>query len=168
MTDEQVYFLQTERIGFRHWAAFDFPLAVAIWGNPQVTRLIADLGNPSEEQAQARLSHELANQEAFGVQYWPIFVRESGENLGCCGLRPYRPAEGIFEVGSHILPKYWRQGYATEAVGCVVEHAFEHFAAVQITARIHPDNAASLALARRLGFSCVGIVREPRARRHHC
>jgi hypothetical protein len=68
MSDGHRYFLRTERLGFRCWTAADLPLAVAIWGQPAVTRLIADLGNPSEEQARQRLALEMANQDAFGVQ----------------------------------------------------------------------------------------------------
>ena len=112
MSDGQRYFMRTERLGFRCWAAKDLPLAVAIWGQPEVTRLIADLGNPSAEQARQRLAREMANQDAFRVQYWPLFLLDGGKHLGCCGLRPYRPDDGVFEVGAHLLPAQWNRGYA--------------------------------------------------------
>jgi RimJ/RimL family protein N-acetyltransferase len=106
MSDGQHYFLRTERLGFRCWTAADLPLAVAIWGQPAVTRLIADLGNPSAEQARQRLALEMANQEAFGVQYWPLSLLDGHEHLGCCGLRPHRPDDGLFEVGARLLPAH--------------------------------------------------------------
>jgi len=124
-------------------------LATAIWGDPQVTRLIADLGNPSPEQATERLVREIANHEKFGVQYWPIFLH-SGEHLGCCGLRPYSPA--VFEIGAHILPQHWGKGYATEALRCVIAHAFDACGATALFARHNPHNHGSGRVVRKLGF----------------
>lgn len=36
------------------------------------------------------------------MQYWPIFLRETDEHVGCCGLRPYDLSKGIYETGFHI------------------------------------------------------------------
>jgi RimJ/RimL family protein N-acetyltransferase len=145
------YFMQAERIGFRCWSAEDLPLAVAAWADPRVTRLVADLGNPSAEQARERLSLEMANREAFGVQYWPIFLLE-GEHLGCCGLRPSRPEEGVFELGAHILPAHWKQGYAIEAARRVIVHAFGPLGIKALFARHNPHNSGSVRIVDRLGF----------------
>jgi [ribosomal protein S5]-alanine N-acetyltransferase len=152
MSDRQAFFLRTERIDFRIWTAEDLPLAIGIWGNPQVTRLVADLGNPSKEQARERLAREMANQDAYGVQYWPIFMVDSGEHLGCCGLRPYRPEEGVFEIGAHLLPGRWGHGYATEALRCVVAHAFGPLQVRALFARHNPSNHGSGRVLEKLGF----------------
>jgi [ribosomal protein S5]-alanine N-acetyltransferase len=43
------------------------PLALAIWGDPEITRLV---GGPfSREQVRERLQREIANRERRGVQY---------------------------------------------------------------------------------------------------
>jgi RimJ/RimL family protein N-acetyltransferase len=146
------YFLRTKRVGFRCWAAEDLPIAVAIWGDPEVTRLIADLGNPSEHQARDRLAREMANQDIFGLQYWPIFLLNGGASLGCCGLRPYNPNDGVFEIGAHILPKYWRQGYGTEAVRGVIAYAFGSMNVQGLFARHNPHNKGSRRILEKLGF----------------
>ena len=152
MSDGQHYFLRTERLGFRCWTAADLPLAVAIWGQPAVTRLIADLGNPSAEQARRRLARAMANQDAFGVQYWPFFRLDGDKHLGCCGLRPYRPDEDVFEVGAHLLPARWGRGYATEATRGVIRHAFEVLGIRGLFARHHPHNRGSGRILEKLGF----------------
>jgi RimJ/RimL family protein N-acetyltransferase len=167
MREQPAYCLQTERIGFRVWTAEDLPLALAIWGNPQVTKLIADLGNPSEEQARERLAREVANREAFGVQYWPLFLLDGGEPLGCCGLRPCRPEEGVYEVGAHILPPRWRQGYASEALRCVVAHAFGPLKVRGLFARHHPQNHGSGRVLARLGFRYTHDEVMPQTGLHH-
>src|SRR5216684_4242363 len=79
------YFLKTERLGFSLWQPDDLPLAQALWGDAQVSRLI---GGPfSPQQVEQRLAREIAHLDSVGVQYWPLFLLRSGEFVGCCGLR---------------------------------------------------------------------------------
>ena len=44
----------------------------------------------------------------------------------------------------------------TEAVEALLAYCFEELAVHRVEALIHPDNAASIALAERLGFRCEG------------
>jgi ribosomal-protein-alanine N-acetyltransferase len=50
------------------------------------------------------------------------------------------------------------QGYASEAVEAVVQHAFDALGLTEINAYYHPDNARSERLLRRLGFVEVARV----------
>ena len=103
------FFLQTARLGFRRWSTEDLPLALALWGDPAVTRLIG--GPLSREQVRERLAREIATQESQGMQYWPLFLLATGEHVGCCGLRPYKPS--LLELGVHLKEEYWGKGYAS-------------------------------------------------------
>jgi len=150
MTQPVTYFLTSARLGFRCWTPADLPLALALWGNPQVTRL---LGGPfSPEEVKQRLAREIAQCEASGLQYWPIFLRASGEHVGCAGLRPYRPSERVHELGFHLLPAYWGQGLAEEAARAVILYAFGTVGASGLFAGHHPENAASRRVLQKLGF----------------
>ena len=148
-----MFFLKTRRLGLRHWSDADFPCASALWSDPDVTRLF---GGPfSDEEIRARLSREIAQQETDGVQYWPIFLLDSGEFVGCCGLRSYpsgEPAGTIYELGFHLRPQFWGRGLAIEAARAVIDHAFDTFSATGLFAGHHPDNAASARLLEKLGF----------------
>jgi RimJ/RimL family protein N-acetyltransferase len=59
------------------------------------------------------------------------------------------------EVGYTVFPEHRRQGYATEAVRGLLEHAREQ-GVHRFIASVAPQNAPSLALVRRLGFVEVG------------
>ncbi|MEW5870964.1 MAG: GNAT family N-acetyltransferase [Chloroflexota bacterium] len=146
------YFLRSPRLGFRRWQASDFHLALALWGDPQVTRLIDARGQLSPEQVQQRLEKEIATQQEYGVQYWPIFLLESGEHIGCCGLRPYDLPGQVYEIGFHIRSAHWRQGYAIEAARAVIDYAFRQLGAKALFAGHNPNNQASRALLLKLGF----------------
>jgi RimJ/RimL family protein N-acetyltransferase len=143
------YFLTTTRLGLRHWREDDLPLAIRLWSDPQVTRLVADL-HPSEENARARFDQEMRNLETHRIQYWPIFLRDTGQHIGCCGLRPYQ--DSVFEIGAHLLPEFWGQGFAMEAVQGVVGYAFGTFKVRGLFARHHPSNHGSRRLMGKLGF----------------
>lgn len=158
------YFLTSSRLGFRRWTEDDLVLAVDLWGDPRVTRLIDSRGRLSEEQVLERLLLEIATEASHGIQYWPIFLLGSGQGgpmpegaspdryVGCCGLRPYDPARGVLEIGVQLGSTHWGRGYATEAGGVVMAHAFGPLAASALFAGHHPDNEASRNLLRRLGF----------------
>jgi len=146
----QEFFFETNRLAFRRWVAADLPLALTLWGDPDVTRFF---GGPfSREAVQRRLELEISNETAHYVQYWPIFLQSTEEFVGCTGLRPYRPAEQIYELGFHLRPAHWGKGFATEAAAGVVACAFSTLRARALFAAHHPANAASERVIGKLGF----------------
>jgi RimJ/RimL family protein N-acetyltransferase len=146
------YFLRTARLGFRRWTADDGDLAVALWGDPAVTRFIDRRGPLTAPEAVQRLAQEMALDRDHGLQYWPLFLVRGGVFVGCCGLRPYRPAERVLELGVHIRFACWGRGYAAEAAAAVIGHAFGRLGAARLFAGHHPENAASRHLLAKLGF----------------
>jgi [ribosomal protein S5]-alanine N-acetyltransferase len=141
----------TARLVFRTWRLEDFELARALWGDPRVTSLIAR-GPLDDEAVKKRLDDELGFRTAHGVQYWPIFLRATGEHVGCCGLRPRDPEKRIFELGFHVRADHWGKGLATEAARAVIAYAFDVLDASALFAGHHPENVASRRTLERLGF----------------
>jgi ribosomal-protein-alanine N-acetyltransferase len=146
------YFLTSERLGFRTWEEGDLELAVALWGHPEVARFIHAGGPPSRAAIAERLARERLTQAELGYQYWPIFLLEAGQFVGCCGLRPYRVDEQILELGTHIHPTFWRRGLALEAARAVIGHAFARLDVRALFAGHNPANEASRQLLAKLGF----------------
>src|SRR5262245_6380149 len=133
----RAYFMRSARIGFGTWSPDDFPLAVALWGDARVTRLI---GGPLDEaHVRERLRQEIATQESRGIQYWPIFHLVDGAHLGCCGLRPWRDPTAL-ELGFHLRPEHWGRGYASESARAVMIHAGGMDGVAALVAGHHPEN----------------------------
>lgn len=154
MTETDTYFLQSSRLGFRCWRSDDLPLAMGLWGDPAVTRLI---GGPfSEDQVKSKLVAEIVSQTEFRVQYWPMFLLANRQHAGCAGLRPYRAEERIFELGFHLKPPYWGYGLAEEAGRAVVDYAFDRLQVKGLFAGHHPANEASRRVLIKLGFQFTG------------
>ena len=146
------YFMLTERIGFSFWNESDIDRAVELWGDPRVTRYITSTGRMERSDIVDRLRRELDLQERYGVQYWPVFTRDGGNFIGCCGLRPYDPSKNIFEMGVHLLPQFWGMGLAREACARVIQYAFIDLGCPAVFAGHNPDNQASARLLLDLGF----------------
>lgn len=153
MSQGRCYFLKTERLGFGRWAKEDLALASALWGDPKVTGL---LGGPfTADQVAERLAKEIVSMAACNVQYWPIFLLENGEHVGCAGLRPYQVEVGIYELGFHLRREYWGRGLAQEGALAVVHFGFETLGVKALFAGHHPANAASRRILTKLGFEYV-------------
>ncbi|WP_345719154.1 GNAT family N-acetyltransferase [Rhizorhabdus phycosphaerae] len=77
-------------------------------------------------------------------------IEREGRVIGKAGL--YR----FPEIGFILHPDHWRQGLAREALAAVIHRAFTVHRLPRILADVDPDNAASLALLRGLGFLETG------------
>jgi ribosomal-protein-alanine N-acetyltransferase len=151
-----MYFLTTPRVGFRLWSKEDIVLASDLWGDPEVTHFIDARRRLDATQIREKLHAELEMQKHYDMQYWPIFLMENGQHVGCCGLRPKDVSARIFEFGVHLRKAYWRTGLAAEAGLAAINHAFEHLNAKQLFAGHHPENHGSRSLLKKLGFVYIG------------
>jgi RimJ/RimL family protein N-acetyltransferase len=116
------YFLKSARLGFRCWSEEDLPLAATLWGDPEVTSLIGGPFTPA--MVRARLAKEIAQMQEWGVQYWPVFLLNGDQHVGCTGVRPYCLEERVYELGFHLRRAFWGQGLAHEAARAVIDRAF--------------------------------------------
>ncbi|MFD0898134.1 GNAT family N-acetyltransferase [Loigolactobacillus binensis] len=144
--------LQTKRIGFSQWQVADLPLAQQLWGNPQVTHFISQHGF-TDSDIQQRLQLEIQSQTKNKVQYWPLFRLKDQRLIGCCGLHR---AGLVYELGYHLLPEMWHQGFATEATQAVLGYAFQTLKINKIVAGHHPANLASGHVLKKCGFQYSG------------
>lgn len=65
-------------------------------------------------------------------------------------------ADGVAELGYTVFEAYRRQGIAWSAARCMMRWAREEHGVRRFRVSISPDNAASLALAEKLGFVRTG------------
>ena len=145
-------FLETRRLIFRSWAENDLALALGLWGDPRVTKFIDARGELSVDDVRNKLAREISGEKDCGVQYWPIFLRSTGEHVGCCGLRAYDPSRNIYEIGFHIRAGHWGRGFATESALGVMDYAFNVLSVKGLFAGHNPRNTASRHLLQKLGF----------------
>jgi RimJ/RimL family protein N-acetyltransferase len=62
-------------------------------------------------------------------------------------------------LGYAIAADHWGHGYATDACRTMLRFAFETLGLHRVSAAIGPENLASIAVVKRLGFSYEGRIR---------
>jgi RimJ/RimL family protein N-acetyltransferase len=93
--------------------------------------------------------------EGFG---YGIFAADESEQLGGIALMP-RIGPGGLEIGYWIRQSATRQGIATESSAALTRVGVEVCGADRIEIRVDPDNAASLGVPRKLGFTEEATLR---------
>jgi len=80
---------------------------------------------------------------------WTVWRRADARPLGM--VEATVPPSNVVHIAYMFASRFWRQGYASEAVAAAIE-AMAAAGAARFEAVIDTRNEASLALARRLGF----------------
>ena len=93
------------------------------------------------------------------MRAWAISLPSNpGDALGWVVLIDRRA--GVAETGYIIRPDARRHGYVSEAVARVLDHGFKDLGLRRIYADTDPDNAGSIAVLTKLGFSLEGRLRD--------
>ncbi|MGA2850878.1 MAG: GNAT family N-acetyltransferase [Terracidiphilus sp.] len=139
------------RLTFRSWTDEDTALAEALWCDPEVTHYFG--GAMSREQVRARLDLELERESSLGMQYWPMFLRETGEFAGCAGLRPWQMDANTIEVGVNIMRFAWGLRLGEESLRAVLGYGFDTLRLPKIVAGHGLGHENSKKLLERVGFA---------------
>jgi ribosomal-protein-alanine N-acetyltransferase len=91
---------------------------------------------------------------------WMITLQKSREAIGTIGLWRFDKPNQRAEIGYMLLPDYWGQGFATEALQVVLTFAFETLKVHSIEANVNPENEASKRLLMKSGFRQEAYFRE--------
>lgn len=160
MTEAPV--LETPRLVLRPHRAEDFDALHALWTHPETYRHIT--GRPSRrEESWSRLLRYAGHWRIMGYGYWAIEEKATGRFIGEAGFADYRrdmePSFGSTpEMGWLIAPEVHGKGYGSEATRCIVDWGRGNLQSSDCACMISPENAASVALARKLGFVQTGTA----------
>lgn len=88
-----------------------------------------------------------------------LFERASGRFVGGSGLHRVDWEHRIFEIGYWVRKSRAGRGCATEAANAIARYAFAALGARRVSIHCNASNAASRAVAERLGFPLEGILR---------
>jgi RimJ/RimL family protein N-acetyltransferase len=77
-----------------------------------------------------------------------------GTVIGVCGVEP---GGDRTELGYWLGTHYWGQGYATEAVRAVIDHAFAELGCEELQSGARISNPASRRVLEKCGFQWCGV-----------
>jgi RimJ/RimL family protein N-acetyltransferase len=143
----QVPTLETDRLVMREFRADDFEPMAMFYADP-VSRFYG--GPCGREEAWRKFAMYPGHWTLRGYGPWALELRSTGEYVGLCGL--WYPDGWIEpEITWALIPEFHGHGYATEAAGRALRAAYDDFGWNTAISVIALDNAASVAVATRLG-----------------
>jgi [ribosomal protein S5]-alanine N-acetyltransferase len=150
--------LETGRLLLRPSQAADISHFLPLLREFEVARNLSVVPHPyTEDHACAFIVHAAHGWASGEDSAFAILRKVPAAYIGCCGVHPARNWEFGYWLGKPI----WGQGCATEAVGRLVEFAFEELNAERLTAGWFHDNPASGRVLEKLG--CVPDGEEERS-----
>ncbi len=145
--------LETERLTLRPFRDDDLDAYFAVMDTPEVRRWLHLSENFDRDTAWEQMAAFAGQWALRGTGQWAVVERSSGVLLGRAGLHhPVRVDWPGVELGWTFHPDHWGRGYATEAGAAARDYAFDVRGDERLFSCILPDNVASQAVARRLGF----------------
>lgn len=139
--------LRTERLTLRPPVFADFPAYERLMASQRSVYM----GGPFDTRAAwGMFCHDVAVWQLFGHGGLMIDVTAKGGCVGQIGIN-HGPLFPEKELGWMIYEGHEGQGYATEAARALRDWAFGTLGLDTLVSYVDPGNAASIAVARRLG-----------------
>lgn len=151
--------LSSERLLFRRMLLQDAEDMYRYAALPEVTRYLTWNEHPSVSYTKRYLAYLSTRYRAGKFYDFAVICRADGHMIGTCGFTAFDPVNDAAEIGYVFNPAYWHNGYATEAVGVILQYGFRSLGLHRIEARYMKDNLASRAVMERCGMHFEGVHR---------
>jgi RimJ/RimL family protein N-acetyltransferase len=147
--------LETERLILRMFRESDFEQYASMCADPEVMRYLGEGKTLNRGEAWQQMAMIVGHWQLRGYGLWAVEERESEKLAGRIGF--FNP-EGWpgFEVGWVLRRELWGKGYATEGARRALDYAFSEMGRDHVISLIHPENHASVRVAKRLGKKLEG------------
>ncbi|MFF8958512.1 GNAT family N-acetyltransferase [Streptomyces sp. NPDC014894] len=145
--------LKGEGLVLRDWAEGDLAAMPELFDHPDIAYWTPIVSPFDEAAARARLDRS-RRLRAEGTAILLAITVDGGAPLGEVMLR--RAPEGT-ELGYAVGPAHRGQGVAGRAVRVMAEYAFGQLALDQVILELEAENAASVAVATKAGFSLLDV-----------
>ena len=139
--------IRTDRLVLRHARPDDLADLHAVFSDSEAMRWWSTLPHTTLDETRTWLDGMIAGNAEGSDDY---VIERDGRVIGKAGF--YR----MPDIGYILHPGHQGQGLASEALRAVIEHVFAHRPVDTLTADVDPENAASIALLKRLGFQMTG------------
>lgn len=154
-------YVRTERLVLRRWRTHDRAAFERIWAEPEVWAALRPGALFDPGYGSQRFDHHLNHWERHGFGLWTIAEREDGEIAGWVGVnQPGSPEQFAtdIEVGWTLRGGFRGRGFACEGAAAAITAGFHSLGVERLISLIAPANAASIAVARRLGMHLLTEV----------
>lgn len=142
--------LETERLTLRSFREDDVQALFELSQDPDVVRYVGDRRVPTLQETWRAVAGWLGHWTLRDYGQWAVEERAGGRFIGRAGIINPVDWPGP-EVGYLLGRDWWGHGYATEAAQATMDWGFREIGFDELISLIDPANAASIAVATRLG-----------------
>jgi aminoglycoside 6'-N-acetyltransferase len=161
MEDRSFDKLHTERLVVRRFGFGDCEVFAAYRSDPELARYQAWESCSTEEARRFVASLREAAPGTPGSWFqFAVTLAPSGPLIGDCALRCRRTDPRQAELGFTFATAYQGQGYASEAVRCLLQYAFTTLALHRVFSLTDVRNVSAQRLLERLRFRREGQLRQ--------
>lgn len=148
-----------QQVRLREFRTDDLDASMSVVGDDRVTHSLSFDSKTRDQQAELLAAAiDRAQHDPRTEYYLAVTTHDDDRLIGFArlGLTGVKAAK----LGGAFAAGHWRKGYAIDAARTMITFGFSTLGLHRITAAIGPDNAASIALVTRLGFTHEGRLRD--------
>lgn len=149
---------ETQRLILRPFEDRDIIPFSTYRSDPEVARYQGWEAPYSIQQAEQFVAAEKTRQRAQPGQWVQVAMelKATGEMIGDCAFYCLENDPRQAEIGFTLARSFQGQGYATEAITCLLDYLFGDLGLHRVRANCDPENAASARLLERVGMRHEG------------
>ena len=149
--------IYTSRLILRNFIPADYESLRELDSDPAVLRYRSRTYiSPDMTHAFLHQAQQSVQDDPRGFYAYAVVRGDTSAWLGQCGLTVLASDPTSAFAWYSILPKYWGQGYMTEAVQALLYAGATEFKLDQIFAESHPQNQASIRVMQKAGLQYQG------------
>ena len=147
--------LETERLILRQLRSSDAEIMYDYRNNELCSRY--QRGQTKDPHGIKQLIEKRSNDEITDLSNWitAVALKETDEMVGEIVVMPN---DGCFSLGYTFSYKHHRKGYAYEALSALIGKLHRDYPEMEFISFVEPENAASIALLKKLGYTDYGYV----------
>jgi len=153
--------IETERLVLRRFEASDAEAMFNNWASDdEVTKFLTWPAHSDVSVSRRVIDSWLPLYQNPDHYSWAIVLKELGEPIGSIAAVAWRDDIRMVHIGYCIGRKWWRQGYASEALAALVRFFFEEVGVNRIESRHDPRNPNSGKVMMKCGLKYEGTLHQ--------
>ncbi|WP_438464361.1 GNAT family N-acetyltransferase [Marinomonas sp. PE14-40] len=148
--------IDTPRLQMREFTLADKEAVLDFASCEKVTRYTGYAGMVKSLDDAAMVIRDIwmVEYQRYGYGRYALIHKEDQKVIGFCGVK-FDKGLNAPDIGYRLLPQYWGQGLATEAVTSALKYAREVLDLDKIIAVAVDENVASNKILHKLGFNKI-------------
>lgn len=149
-------YLETERLMLRDYAPADEDAYIRLKSDPDTMYYLQDIQIHSPAEGRTDFQNVLEDLSSADRRFYffRMELKSTHEQIGSIGytVTQNTPIGKLAGVGYFTFPKFWNNGYTTEALKKIIAFAFEQNNVYRLTTGCLKENTASEKVMQKCGF----------------